>query len=162
MKSAVIAIFRCFILLGLLVAAAATATAQDTEQIGVGIILGEPTGFNVNYRLERRRSADFQLGFSSSRLHLNASYLLHERRAMNLDGVVIDWYYGIGVHYYHHDRDRPNQDDETDLGVRVPIGLDHSFRRMPLVAFAELGPTMNVVESTSFGLDFGLGLRYHF
>ena len=73
------------------------------EKYGLGVILGEPTGFNFNYELGRLRAADIQFGFSSSVLHLNLTYQYHVKRAFNLDGAVVDWYYGIGAHYYSRD-----------------------------------------------------------
>ncbi|MFW7378703.1 MAG: hypothetical protein ACOH5I_07850 [Oligoflexus sp.] len=152
---------RIFIAVTLFVLAINSRLEARSGSLGLGVIVGNPTGFNLNMKLEADRALDLQLGWSPGSQHFNLSYQIWKARAFNSDGVIFDWYYGFGIHYYFRERDR--REDLQEVGLRVPFGLAHHLRDLPAITFfGELGPTINVVEESSFILDFGLGVRYHF
>lgn len=131
------------------------------EALGLGIILGSPTGFNLNLPLAEERAFDVQVGWAPNSQHLNMTYQIWQNRAFNADGLIFDWYYGVGLHYFFRERSRAG--DRRDVGMRIPFGLAHQLRDFPAIDFfGEVGPTMNFIEQTSFRLDFGVGVRFHF
>jgi len=135
------------------------AVAKESS-LGLGVILGNPTGINVNWQLESNRALDLQLGWSPRMQHLNATYQIWFPRAFNADGVIFDWYYGFGIHRFYHERVRRNE--RMEIGLRIPFGLAHQLREYPAISFfGELGPTINFVEESSFIIDFGLGVRFY-
>ena len=53
-----------------------------------------------------------------------------------------------------------NKDDK--LGARIPVGLEYLFEDIPLGAFFELVPVLNLTPDTDFDLEAGAGIRFFF
>lgn len=151
---------KSFCLLAMILAGSKFAAAQDQDSgLGLGFILGSPTGININWAFDENQAWDLQFGWSRSMHHLNLSYQVWNFRAFNVDGVILDWYYGAGLHSYH--RNRYRAEDKEELGLRVPLGIAHQLRDFPSVCiYGELGPTLNLVDESSFVVDFGVGVRF--
>lgn len=148
---------KLFISLGLVaVLLCGNILAQD-KGLGLGIILGEPTGISGKKWLGEDRAIDGTVAWSSgdnSGLHLHADYLFHKFDLIKVEKGKIPLYYGIGG--------RIKLGDDTNVGVRVPVGLEYLFASAPVDIFLELVPRLDLVPDTEFGIDGGLGARYFF
>ena len=73
--------------------------AQD-KGVGVGVIIGQPTGFSVKPWLNEKNALDFGLGFSfakdDNRIHIHADYLWHSFNAIRSTQKFV-LYYGPGL-----------------------------------------------------------------
>lgn len=123
---------------------------------GLGIIVGEPTGFSFKLWTDSGFALDGAAAWSFAgdpALHIHGDLLRHRYDLVEVDGDGLPLYYGIGA--------RVKLIDGDDLvGIRVPLGLDYVFDDGRFDLFFELVPTMNVVPNTDFSLNAGLGFRY--
>lgn len=133
--------------------------AQD-KGLGVGVIIGQPTGFSVKSWLNPQNALDFGLGFSfaknDNRVHIHADYLWHSFSAIHSTEKFV-LYYGPGLKLK---TGRSNED--AVLGIRGVIGIEWMARTAPVDIFLEIAPVMNVVPGTGLDMDAGFGARYYF
>ena len=147
-------VFTVFLLILSLLSA--PAFAQHRE-VGLGIMVGDPTGLSAKYWTERDRAFDFGVGWSSlgqGSVHLHTDYLIHHFDLLKVGMEKFTLYYGLGA--------RLRRERDTQLGLRVPMGISYLFPRVPLDVFLEFVPLMDLVPSTSFGINAALGGRFYF
>ncbi|MDP2360095.1 MAG: hypothetical protein Q8O14_05010 [bacterium] len=154
------------LLAGLLWAGAASA-----EWLGLGVMLGEPTGLSAKTWLDKTRALDFGLAWTLSDdqdLHLHADYLLHNRTLLAQSGVPggLTFYYGVGGRLQLRDDDdgrgRDNDDDKDRLGLRIPLGIAWTPPATPLDVFLEVVPVVDIIPDTEAGFNGALGVRFWF
>jgi hypothetical protein len=141
-------------------AAIPPARAAAPGPFGLGIVLVDPTGLSANYYYEKQNSVSAALGWSSKHLRLNVDHLWYRRDIIVIDRTPIDLYYGVGGRFYSHEK--RNGDNESEIGVRFPIGVAYIFRKIPIQLFGELGPALIIVDDSAFIVDVSLGIRYYF
>lgn len=158
------------LMLGLVVMASG-AKAQSANTLGLGVILGSPTGFTGNYMLSEDRSIDAALAYDlddDHDFHIHADYLFRNPESLYLEDFAMGWYWGPGVKFRSHDHDHHHHghhhghDHDYDFGPRVVAGLNHMFDKAPVEIFAESSIYMSVVPDTDSDLDIGIGARYYF
>ena len=81
----------------------------------------------------------------------------------------VSWYFGIGGRFaYNHDRyygpaNKRYYHRDTDLGPRVPIGVEARFAQVkPLEVYFEAAPGIDFVDETGLTVDVALGARWFF
>jgi len=140
------------ILVMILIVFAGPVTAKG-EGIGLGIIFGEPTGLSGKMWLGGNTAivgaAAWSFGDNGA-IHLHADYLFHKNDLLEFASL----YYGLGV--------KVKLTDDVQLGIRIPVGLVHKLNDAPIDIFLEIVPGVNLVPSTGFGVNGGLGARYYF
>lgn len=132
------------------------AYSQD-KGLGVGVIIGEPTGISLKKWLNTVNAID--AGFSwtlyKPSLHLHVDYLWHSYNVFDTK-ERIPIYYGIGG------RIKFGNKNDARLGVRGVLGIDFFLKKTPLDIFIEIAPIFDLVPSTSISGNGGLGVRYFF
>jgi len=130
------------------------------DRLGLGVIVGEPTGPSFKVWTGNNTAIDGALAWSldqNNDLHMHADYLIHDFSVAKVDKGRLPLYYGIGGRILFHDG---NQDDE--VGVRIPVGLAYLFANSPLECFFEVVPIVNLVPDTELDFNGGVGIRYFF
>lgn len=125
--------------------------------LGVGVILGEPTGISAVYQLADTRHIAGAAAWSFSgktSIHLHGDYLFYNRGIIEVDKGSLPLYYGLGA--------RIRLGDNTRLGVRFPLGAAYELADTPLHFFLELVPIMELVPDIAISGNAGIGLRYVF
>lgn len=137
------------------------AFAQETGGVGIGIILGEPTGLSLKKWLDNRRAIDMAAAWTfdkNSSFTFHADYLLHRYDLINeqnqAKGGRIPIYFGIGG--------RIAVGEEEKVGMRIPLGISYIFKKEPLDLFFEIAPGLNLVPSSDLLINGGIGIRYYF
>jgi len=131
--------------------------------LGLGIIIGEPTGVSGNLYLSGHTSVDAAVAWSFANnggFHLHADYLFHEQDAVAVDGKshTIPWYIGAGLRWRSNDNGAKDQ-----FGIRVPVGLEFRVTRSKqMQLFVELVPLLDVAPSTHFRINAAIGARWYF
>ena len=147
--------FSHMILVGAALAAAlipARASAQ-TGGTGLGVVFGEPTGITARFM---RGGNNFQVHGAWSftgdaALQLSGDYL----RSGSVDmEPMMPFYFGLGVLVKFA--------SESEVGIRVPVGLNHFFKSEPFEIFGELVPVVQVIPKTKFDFNGAVGVRYYF
>lgn len=144
---------KCLIFILILI----TATSSFGKDLGVGISLGNPTGVNGKYWLDKTAAVDGGLGLSLGKhtdASLHSDYLLHKEGAFFLNDVhPLDLYYGVGG--------RMEFADDIELGIRVPVGLAHRVENGDADVFGEIAPIFDFLTSPSVEVHFLFGARYY-
>lgn len=142
--------------------------AQD-RGFGMGLILGEPTGFSAKLWTSKQNAFDFGFGVSlggdrikykgdydkTGRVHFHMDYLWHSFNAIS-STERLPLYYGIGGRF------NSGAGYEGSLGVRGVFGIAWFPHATPIDVFLELVPVFQVTPLTGLGIDAGVGIRYFF
>jgi hypothetical protein len=150
----------CVVLLTLTVSVATQSqlSAQTSSgDLGLGIIVGEPTGISGKMFMGGNTALDFGAAWSfgkNASLHLHADYLIHRFDLIEVDRGRLPFYYGIGG--------RLRLADDAQVGIRIPVGLSYYLENDPLEIFFEIVPVLDLTPGTGFSGNGGFGVRYYF
>ena len=128
-----------------------------TDRLGLGAMLGEPSGLSGKYWTGPRTAIDGGVAWSTNAnndFHLHMDYLIHDFRSLSVEKGSLPLYYGIGG--------RIKFDNETRLGVRAPVGLAYMFANSPLDLFVEIAPILDLAPATELEFNGAFGIRYFF
>lgn len=129
------------------------------ENIGVGFMVGEPTGLTLKSWTGGGNAIDVGVAWSFGRydaMTIQADYLWHNYDIFSdVDEGSLPLYYGIGGRLVLGEND-------SYIGARVPIGLNYLFEDAPVGLFIEAAPILNLAPSTDFDIDGTLGARFYF
>lgn len=143
----------------LIVSIAANASAMERTKLGIGVIIGEPTGLTGKYMIDDNSAIDAGVGWETggdNELHIYGDYLFHLYDVIEVPKGKLPIYFGGGARWVS----RENKDNK--FGIRVPIGVEYLFEDISLGAFVELVPVLNLTPDTDFDLEAGTGIRYFF
>ena len=153
------------------VAAPVTAAAQPAEKgnLGLGLIIGEPTGLAAKLYLDDDNAIQGAVGgaFVGGGLHVHADYLWHPWILEDRDSFTLPVYVGPGLRAIYYDKGRDG-DDFVALGPRVVGGLVFDFKEIPLDVFVEVAGVLEYgfIEGDEGGIGLainaGAGARYYF
>jgi len=143
--------------------------AQE-RNLGLGVIVGEPTGVSAKLWTSPTTAFDFALGWSvrgdrignysgyddgGSRVHFHMDYLWHSFDAIS-SSERFPLYCGIGG------RINTRAGYNSSAAVRGVIGIAWMPHETPIDIFLELAPSVQLTSSTGAAIDAGLGARYFF
>ena len=134
-----------------------SAAAQTTEGIGVGVIVGEPTGLSGKFWMTNSTAIDLGLAWSFSgenTFHIHGDYLWHNFSLIKVDKGKLPLYFGAGL--------RARFGTDTQFGVRFPVGLGYLFEQAPVDVFFEIAPIMDLIPDTRFDFNGAIGARFFF
>ena len=157
------------VLLGLIAtsAVAEEQTVVAQKQLGVGVIVGEPTGLSVKYWLDENQAIDGALAWSfwdENGLQIHADYLWHNFDLLHVGETSgqLPVYYGVGGRLkFKEDEGKGDHDHETVLSVRAPVGISYMFGRAPLEVFGEIVPVLDLTPDVELDLNVAVGLRFY-
>ncbi|MBN2367285.1 MAG: hypothetical protein JXL67_14035 [Calditrichaeota bacterium] len=125
--------------------------------MGLGVILGEPTGVSMKTWMSNNTAVDGALAWSFGRedaMHIHLDYLFHKWNAIRLDRSTIPVYYGIGARFKFQ--------EDSRFGVRFPLGITLFIREAPIDLFLEVVPILDLAPGTDFDINAAIGARYYF
>jgi hypothetical protein len=136
-----------------------TAAAAQPSSFGAGIVVGDPTGLSLKFRLDRENAIDAAIAWSldePNNLHLRADYIWHRYGLIKVRKGQLPLFFGVGgrIEFREHSDDR--------VGVRFPVGLDYYFANAPFDIFIELAPVLDLAPETDFDLEGAFGGRFWF
>jgi len=149
----------------------ASAEAVEKGNLGLGLIVGEPTGVSAKLYLSDTTAVSGAAGFAfvGGGLHLHADYLLHPWILTKEKKFVMPAFVGIGGRLFSHNRGRGSDSDDLHLGLRVVGGLLFDFTEVSMDAFIEVA---GIIEHRTagddhggfgkFSINAGAGVRYYF
>jgi len=136
------------------------AQAQDTEKdLGIGFMVGEPTGISLKSWTSGNNAFDLGLSWSFvgpyEAINIHGDYLWHNYDAFSdVDSGTLPLYYGIGGRVIFAEND-------AVIGARVPVGLNYLFEDSPIGLFIEVAPVLDILPSTDFHVNGGVGVRFY-
>jgi hypothetical protein len=146
-----------------LLAIVTAAAVAKPSGVGLGIIVGEPTGLSAKAWLSGNAAVDAAAGWSMRHryVHLHADFLLHNFGLLNVDPGDLPLHYGIGGRLVLTGGDKDDKDEMT-VGLRVPVGVSYLFDTAPFDLFLEVVPLLNLLPETEFDINGAVGVRYYF
>ena len=126
--------------------------------VGLGIMVGEPTGLSAKVWTGRGTAMDMGTAWSFAdevALHVHADYLLHKPGPPEINVGGLLFYAGLGGRI-------KLEEDGNRVGVRIPLGVTYLFRRSHLDFFFEIVPVFDLAPETDLRGNGGFGIRYYF
>lgn len=145
---------------------AATVQAQRRGDQGVGVMIGNPSGFSYKMWLDENIGLDGAVGIAQGEFDIHTTLLYHnfntakqwaQNSAFFSDIVKsgdLPWYIGAGP--------RVLFENNTEFGIRFPIGMSYLPHHSPWETFFEFAPVLRLTPDTGLDADFALGVRYYF
>jgi len=157
-------IFACVVLV--LSLGCVGASAQEGT-FGAGIILGDPSGISLGYKLDADASLQAALAWdliSPGGFTLTGDYVFHFDRIFKVKSVLIPLYAGVGAKFTILMGEGMYDSSASTIGLaaRIPLGMRWEFVDLPLEAFLELVPGLRLFPDTTFDAGMGLGIRWYF
>jgi hypothetical protein len=167
-----------FVVAALVVTSAGVAAAEDLVDesvekgsLGVGIMIGEPTGIAAKLYLMDDQAVQAAVGltFVSGGFQAHADYVFHPWILEEREAFTLPAYVGPGIRLMQHAAGRDG-DDDFRIGARAVAGLLFDFKEVPLDAFVEVAGIVEVrfgsddpnVNGLGLALNGGIGARYYF
>lgn len=137
---------------------------ESNHSVGLGIMLGEPTG--ISFKIWNRQTVAWDAGAAWSFVggkyfQIHGDFLLHNFNLLKVETGRMAFYYGAGARIKFGSSDTTANSD-TVLSLRVPIGLSYEFERTPVELFLEVVPMLDLVPSTEVQMAGAIGFRYYF
>lgn len=126
--------------------------------LGLGVIVGDPTGLSAKYKLTESTSIDAAAAWSLGSHNVfgfHADYLLSVDNALVIKNAEFPLHYGLGAIIVV-------ADDVNAVGLRFPVGLSYLFDRHPIELFTEIAGLLLLAPDTDFDIQLALGARYYF
>lgn len=136
---------------------------ETDKKLGLGLMLGVPSGLGVKFLATEELAIDFGAGAyikyrDRTGLHIHADLLYHPFVAVEGDSFVAPFYSGLGVRFL-------NFGDFTHIGVRIPFGIAFDLESKSIDIFLEGAFIYDVSrgESTGGAVDINImsGLRFY-
>ena len=137
-----------------------TPSFSQNSGYGVGLIAGEPTGVSFKSWLDSATAWDFAVAWSfkgDNSFTLHGDYLKHRFGLFPVAKGDLPLYFGVGGTLRFND-----DAGQTAFGARIPVGLDYHFEDLPLGAFLEVVPVLDLFPETDIRLNAAIGIRYFF
>jgi hypothetical protein len=135
-------------------------TENYAGKFGLGIVLGEPTGVSAKYWLNDRMALDGVAGWSlhdDSKFYVHSDLLFHSFDLIPVKSGRLPVYVGAGGFVRFRD-----SGEDTQAGVRVPVGISYMFEKAPVDIFVEFAPGIDLTPSTRADFMGGIGVRFWF
>lgn len=138
--------------------------AERPEGLGVGVLLGAPTGLSVAYRFDDPRHAvaaglAWSVSSRDVQLHLDYQLVLQRYESEEVDTVDFPLYVGVGARFRAGDSPYKN---DPNLGLRVPFGVAVHPKTLPFEGFVEVAPIVGLFPDTTVYVDAAFGARVYF
>lgn len=144
-----------------LLASVVLVSGAEHGTVGLGVILGEPTGLSAKVWLPDPTALDFALGWSLTAdwFYLHTTYLYHFYNVIPEPHLSL--YLGLGGRLKFLGRP-PHDTDKSRLrlGPRLSGGMEFIYR--PIGIFFELGPVIDLLPETNIDMTGGFGIRLFF
>lgn len=148
------------ILVMLILGFALTAIAEaQSRKLGIGVIVGAPTGFSAKYWSAPSEAIQGFVGGGFGGIAFGADYLFHSNAFRNPN---IPFYYGPGIFVGAASFGGPRYDKSSlAVGARFMFGADYVFSRDPFDIAFEVGPALMLTPVVGLGLEGGIAFRFY-
>lgn len=119
----------------------------EEKGLGVGVVIGEPTGLTVKKWINEVQAIDVALGWSlvgeSPFTYIHMEHLWHSSL----------FFAGVGVRL-------KQVSGSAQAGLRIPLGVNLLVR--PIEVYGEAVPTVAINSSMALTVNVGFGARVYF
>jgi hypothetical protein len=141
-----------------------SVAVAEPSGVGLGLILGEPTGLCAKVWTSPHFALDAAVGYSWWRygdaLQVHGDLLWHSNSLIQSENGFLPLYIGIGLRVKLADESHNYPD--LRAGLRIPFGLEYVFASVPVGLFLELVPIFDLTPGRDWGGNSAIGFRYYF
>jgi hypothetical protein len=144
-----------------------SAFTRNPEGIGLGIIVGAPTGFSFAWRPEGRYLVDGGLAWSfspvpggvTSYVQVHADFCLDiaDMRTAELPDMHFPVWVGVGPRAHFGGG---TGSEAFNLAARIPVAMGFWHTNLPIEGFVELAPGIGLFPESEFTMDAAIGVRF--
>ena len=136
------------------IANADTSRVGSAQDLGIGPMLGQPMGASAKYWFNSTVAADVGLGYHfDDNLAVHSDILWHSFSSFGLTNGRLPFYLGAGG--------RVLVGDDSQFGIRLPLGISFLPSADPLEFFFELAPVVQLAPDLDADLDGVIGIRLY-
>lgn len=133
----------------------------------IGLLIGEPTGFNYRQGLPEYHAFDIGLAFSFDEFLLTYAdyhwvFLNGFKNPQFRPYAGVGGFFGFNSHTHAGKKYYGSTEPSVVIGFRAPGGIEWLPDHVPLGVFVELAIGMSIIPSTSGVFQGGIGGRYYF
>jgi hypothetical protein len=133
---------------------AITSRVGAAEDVGVGVQLGQPMGVTGKYWLSSTTAVDAAAGYHFNKnFDMHADYLWHSFSSFDVQSGRLPFYFGIGG--------RVMLGNDSNFGMRLPIGVSFLTSNEPFEFYAEVAPVVQLLTSLGVDIDGAVGIRVY-
>lgn len=137
--------------------ATVSGLAQE-RRLGIGLILGTPTGLSVTYATTSREAIHGYVGGGFGDVSIGADYAMHS--AQFRDPNVL-FYYAPGAFLGSASFGGPrSKTSSTGIGVRLMFGVEYLIPQSRFDLGFEIGPALLLAPSGGLGLEAAFVARF--
>lgn len=143
----------------LLASVLTTSLFSQHKRFGLGIVLGEPTGFTAKLWLSRYNSINGAFAWSilhEEKFYIHIDHVFHYYGLFDIQTGELPLHLGVGG------RLLLKKGEEGNVGFRIPLGFTYIMHEVPVEFFGEIVPVVNLIPETDMDIDGGIGFRYFF
>lgn len=136
------------------------------QNLGLGAVAGSPTGLALKYLVAHKSALAARAGWSftgDKGFHLTGDYqYLFPMEFQTAEGASVSDltpYIAAGGTLRFKDDEETN-DTDFHLGLRIGGGIEYLIARFGI--FLEILPVVNLIPSTDFDMEGGLGVLFYF
>lgn len=139
------------------------STPVMAKSVGVGAVIGSPTGLSFNLFMNDAQSLHtilaWDLDDDEEELILASHYTW---RRKDFPEKNLGWFYGAGGRIQILDEDDPKnrEHDEFELGPSASTGLFYEYQQVEFFLKGNL--TLNIIEETDAEVDGMVGAHFNF
>jgi hypothetical protein len=147
-----------FLLIGSILLAstaqALTSRVGAAQDLGFGTQFGQPMGLTAKYWLNTTLAVDGFMGYHwNHNFDAHGDLLWHSFSSFDVSNGRLPFYVGAGG--------RILLGNDSQLGLRLPIGVSYLPSSEPLELYAEIAPVIQLVTSIGADIDGALGIRIY-
>ncbi len=136
-----------------------TLLPAQEKGIGVGLMIGEPTGLSGKYWVSQTNAFDAGVAYSFFSAHkglmFHVDYLTHLQK-IYFNGLAFLPYYGFGGKF------GIANDKKSSFAARGVVGIAFLVKEKPIDIFLEVAPAFDLLPATGISVGAALGARYFF
>ena len=135
-------------------AQALTSRVGSAQDLGIGTQLGQPMGVTAKYWMNSTLAIDAFMGYHfSHNFDAHGDVLWHSFSSFDVSDGRLPFYVGAGG--------RILLGDDSQLGVRLPVGVSYLSSSQPIELYAEIAPVIQLITSIGADIDGAIGIRIY-
>src|SRR5258706_1942017 len=131
---------------------AVTSRVGSAQDLGIGTELGQPMGVTAKYWLNSTLAVDGAMGYHfNGNFDMHSDILWHSFSSFDVSNGRLPFYLGAGG--------RVLLGNDSQFGLRLPLGVSYLSSNQPLEIFAEIAPVIKLVKGIGADVDGAIGIR---
>jgi len=133
---------------------AVTSRVGSAQDLGIGTELGQPMGVTAKYWLNSTLAVDGAMGYHfNGNFDMHSDVLWHSFSSFNVSNGRLPFYLGAGG--------RVLLGNDSQFGLRLPLGVSYLPSSQPIEIFAEIAPVIQLIKGIGADVDGVVGIRVY-